>query len=108
MTDGTSEGTVLLKDIAAGAASSDPGSFSLLASGSAVFTVTNALGGQDLWATNGTQLGTVMLQTLDSSSANYVLAPLALGNGKAVFVNTTPSSGQELWVTDGTPAARLC
>ncbi len=58
ITDGTPEGTVLVRDIATGGPSSAPQEFTALSGGRAVFSAYTASGGRELWVTDGTSDGT--------------------------------------------------
>ena len=62
VTDGTAAGTVLLKDISPGSASSSPQDFTRLLNGSLKFSASTAANGDELWMTDGTAAGTVMLE----------------------------------------------
>jgi ELWxxDGT repeat protein len=104
VTDGTSAGTMLLKDIATGANAgghpndSYPENFAVLANGRAVFQANNG----DLWSTDGTSAGTMLVK--DSFDWRVFAV---LPNGQAVFQNSDLTHGTELWVTDGTSAGTM-
>jgi ELWxxDGT repeat protein len=108
ITDGSAAGTLLLKNIAADtnvAAGSDPSGFVALANNHVVFAANDALTGNELWVTDGTSAGTVMLADIntglnDSSPGNFV----QIGNGQVLFSADNGVNGSELWVTDGTVA----
>ena len=74
-TDGTTNGTYLLKDINTGSASSDPSNF-LRWGNKVLFTATTATYGNELWETDGTLSGTQLLKdirtgTASSSASNF-------------------------------------
>ena len=67
VTDGTPEGTMLLKDIVPGAESSDPELFSAAKFGGTYgvyFTAYTPATGRELWISDGTPAGTKMIQDL--------------------------------------------
>jgi ELWxxDGT repeat protein len=107
-TDGTSAGTMLLKDIATGANAgghpndSYPENFAVLANGRAVFQARDATNNGDLWSTDGTSAGTMLVK--DSFDWRVFAV---LPNGQAVFQNSDLTHGTELWVTDGTSAGTM-
>lgn len=110
-TNGTSVGTVLIKDIYPGASSGSPLNFAAV--GGTLFfsgfdgTATTGTG-RELWKSDGTAAGTVLVKdiwvgTSSSSPANLV----ALGTSvyfSASDGTTAPGTGTELWVSDGTAA----
>jgi len=107
VSDSTSEGTFLLKDIDPGAGSSHP--FGLTALGDKViFAATNDDHGTELWVTDGTPSGTVLVKDIspgESSSIDTGLSsPFIVYNNKAYFSANDGIHGDELWVTDGTTA----
>ena len=105
VTDGTAAGTVLLKDINVGTASSDAYGFMALDSDSVVFTATDASHGKELWITDGTAAGTSLLKDINPGTANsYPFGLVAIGGGRLLFSANDGTSGTELWVTDGTTA----
>lgn len=109
-TDGSSAGTVLLRDIEPGRTPFMTGSsFSTPNSGSpeqmttigdtAFFVASSAQG--ELWKTDGTTEGTVVVKDIfpDDDARPYDLVNFG---GKLYFFATAPDSGTELWVSDGT------
>jgi ELWxxDGT repeat protein len=100
--DGTPEGTNLLKDIAPGRQSSFP--FWLTDVGSTLFFLTDLGGRNQLWKSNGTDEGTVQLAEFDRDTSDTweKSAPIAFG-GKLYFSAFTDEAGRELWTSDGTP-----
>ncbi len=116
VTDGTTEGTVLLKDIIEGGASGIPGlgnnyydaSFADIGNGKVLFQAYTSSNGYELWITDGTTAGTQLLKDINAGSANGLNWGLGtvtgLGNGKFIFTAYTEETGHELWITDGTSA----
>jgi ELWxxDGT repeat protein len=113
--DGTSAGTVLLKDINTGTDSSNPDNFYRF-NNMALFTATDATHGNEIWKTDGTPGGTVLLKDINpgtGSSTNIeVIAGIPINfflgfhsfNGRAYFQSNDGTSTGELWTTDGTTA----
>jgi ELWxxDGT repeat protein len=100
---------VLFKDLNPGAAGSSPGGWTAV-NGRAVFSATTAAAGTELWVSDGTAPGTVLL--LDANAGAGSATPEFLGNlvvggvGQAntlLVLMTTAANGAELWTTDGTP-----
>lgn len=106
VTDGTANGTTLVKDIYPGSNGSYPnGSYpsNFYAFGSQVlFSAETALG-QELWVTNGTPDGTVLLKDINTVSTHSSPRGFTEFNGKVYFSANDGINGTELWVTNGTP-----
>jgi len=58
--------------------------------------------GFELWKTDGTATGTVLVKDINPIGYSYPGDLLNL-NGALIFSATTPSFGKELWTSDGTP-----
>lgn len=100
-TNGTEEGTVLVKDIREGAASSFP--TELTESGGILyFTADDGVLGRELWKTDGSELGTVMVKDINRSSVSHQIGNLFDYNGTLVFSVEDGVSGVELWKSGGT------
>jgi len=107
-TDGTENGTVLVKDIFPGAAGSDCQHFYIV-NDYLLFTATTSLG-IELWRTDGTAAGTVLVKDINAGSASGI--PATWGPSIAVkyyvwndvlyFAGNNGVSGEELWRSDGT------
>src|SRR5436853_601150 len=70
-----------------------------------LFSATDSTYGYELWVTDGTAGGTVLVKDIfPGTPGSYPKNITALGNGKAVFSATDGFDGRELWVTDGTTA----
>jgi ELWxxDGT repeat protein len=97
--DGTTAGTILLKDINVGSLSSEPTYFTVC-NGLLFFQATTPLRSQGLWVSDGTPNGTVMLGNQYSnpigSSTNFISM-----NNKIYFQGNS-GSGYGLWESDGT------
>jgi ELWxxDGT repeat protein len=104
-TDGTSAGTMILRDIRPGPASSDPHEFTLLGAGGAtVFVADDGVHGSELWRTDGTSAGTQLLVDIAAGAAASNPMSLTAVNGVAYFVADDGIRGLELWRSDGTTA----
>jgi ELWxxDGT repeat protein len=106
-TDGTPQGTALVKDIHPGTARSTP--MYLTAVGGAVyFTADDGEHGVELWKSDGTAAGTVMVTDLAEGSGSPRPVPLGALGGRLIFAadwgDPVAALGREPWVTDGTPA----
>lgn len=104
-TDGTAAGTQLVKDIdvrirESGKTSIGPENL-LVFHNKLYFTADDGLHGRDLWQSDGTASGTVMVRDLIVGSKTARTANLTLVNDQLLF--TTYSSGKmTLWKSDGT------
>jgi ELWxxDGT repeat protein len=102
--DGTAAGTVLLKDINAGAVSSSPASFYQY-NNMVFFSAKTAANGIELWKTDGTTSGTVMLKDINPGVSNGFTSLFFYPyNGRAYFTANDGVTGDEIWSTDGTTA----
>ena len=95
----------LVKDIWVGGESSAPKEFAWM-DGQMYFAGDNEGMGIELWKTDGTAMGTVLvadINPLEDSDPSW----LAAGNGLLFFRANDGTSGDEVWVTDGTAAGTL-
>jgi ELWxxDGT repeat protein len=106
VTDGSANGTSLVKDInpASTSASSFPYNITALGNGRALFTADDGTTyGRELWVTDGTLAGTSLVKDINSGSGSSSPQEItALGDGRVLFQADDGTSGKELWVTDGT------
>ncbi len=103
-TDGTAEGTWMVKDIWPGVGKSYPGAFYEL-NGWLLFWADDGDHGQELWRSDGTPEGTTLVKDLDPGGDGYSLgfANSAIFDGLLYFGGYDSLTGVELWRTDGTP-----
>jgi len=102
VTDGTSAGTFMVKDIDPGTSSSNPTEF-FAADGRVFFSADDGMNGAELWTSDGTPSGTVMVADLNPGPSDSLPANLAAtAGGRICFTAFTAAAGRELWVTDGT------
>jgi trimeric autotransporter adhesin len=106
-TDGTVDGTFLVKDINPGSKDSDPARLTV-AGNTLYFTATNGstANGIELWRTDGTSTGTTMVADIrpGTGSSNPLGNPggaLIPFNGKVYFTADDGTTGRELWFSDG-------
>ncbi|WP_428666255.1 ELWxxDGT repeat protein [Runella sp.] len=111
-TDGTTAGTVMVKDIYAGSSSSNPFGLTVY-NGKLYFIATNGINGYELWQSDGTSAGTSMVIDLNPGYNNgFLTSPLSSDkygvlvafNNKLFFRADNGTSGHELWQSDGTAA----
>src|SRR5206468_30406 len=99
-TDGTSDGTVMLADVAPGAASSNP-VLGPVAGSTAYFTATAPASGTELWRTDGTIGGTRVVQDLNPGANGS--SPRMLGAfGSSLVFQAFDGTKTSLYITDGT------
>ena len=110
ITDGTSAGTTVLKDVHQGQQGTNPQYFATFGTKALFQGFDGAtLGsyavpgahGQALWITDGTAAGTTVIEGTANSGPRLITD---LGTGRAVFSAAAGSAGLELWATDGTAA----
>lgn len=97
-TDGTEQGTSLVKDINEGDADSNPGNFAVL-NGELYFTADDGVNGVELWKTNGSEAGTVLVQDIRSGELGSNPTSLVASDGLLYFAADDGVNGRELWVT---------
>ena len=103
--DGTISGTTVLKDINPGDGDSMDYVFpqSTFFDNELYFTADNGANGSELWKTDGTQQGTVMVKDINfgiGASWPNLRESVEL-DGKMYFSAKTSTQGRELWVTQG-------
>ncbi|MCU0469766.1 MAG: hypothetical protein MUF58_14300 [Arcicella sp.] len=113
-TDGTPQGTILLKDINNGSSTSynfsnEPAQIEH--NGILYFAALDGINGIELWRSDGTVEGTYLLKDINTNNSdpnpvNRDSFPTYFNvfNGKIYFIAFHPTFGREIWYTDGTNA----
>ena len=97
----------MLKDInPTPAIGSGPGNFIVV--GNQLFFTASDANGTELWKTDGTTLGTVMVKDINTNpSTGYNPGSLIAFNNELYFSANDGVSGIELWKSDGTPSGTI-
>jgi ELWxxDGT repeat protein len=102
VTDGTVEGTTLLKEIHPGREGSNPAGLTVVGN-QLFFAADDGSVGRELWSTDGTPEGTTLVKDINpgrgASSPEWITAD----GGRAFFSADDGINGRELWSSDGTP-----
>jgi ELWxxDGT repeat protein len=99
--DGTKDGTVLVKDIRVGATGSDP-LYLFNLNGTVFLNANDGTTGRELWKTDGTSAGTVLIRDLRSGGSQSTPFNFADVNGILYFVSVATNFGFSIWKSDGT------
>src|SRR5207245_1645051 len=114
--DGTSTGTSLVKDIYPGGSWGYYGYYYLNSSsphnltnvnGTLFFTARDGTNGEELWKSDGTANGTVVVKDINPGSAGSSPSNLTNVNGTLFFSAYDSTHGVELWWSDGTSTRTL-
>ncbi|MBX7256993.1 MAG: hypothetical protein K1Y02_11585 [Candidatus Hydrogenedentes bacterium] len=103
VTDGTQEGTRLLKDVRPGPASSEMGSMTVIGD-VAWFQANDGEHGNELWVTDGTAEGTVMVKDVCPGAGGSDPHYFEKAGDYVYFFANDGQHGIEVWRTDGTNA----
>ncbi|MCD6013300.1 MAG: hypothetical protein K0Q79_3162 [Flavipsychrobacter sp.] len=114
ISDGTASGTFLLKDINPGSSSSKTstaaGIYFTEIGGNVFFSAMDATNGEELWKTDGTGAGTVLVKDINPGSASgcsgtswfAMLSLLPVSTDTFYFTANNGVDGYEVWMSDGT------
>ena len=103
VTNGTSKGTFMVKDLANGSFNSSPGSFKKFGKNRLFFRSRNIDAGSEPHISNGTKKGTKMLSDIYNGKESSSPTPLGFLNKKMLF-SSNGSLGRELYATNGKPS----
>jgi ELWxxDGT repeat protein len=101
-TDGTAEGTTMVKDIFPGLDGSISGYFEYFSSvhnGILYFRANDGVSGEELWRSDGTDSGTYLLKDVTFGSLGSSVGEFASSGAYFYF---TANTGSQLWRSDGT------
>jgi ELWxxDGT repeat protein len=114
VSDGTASGTAMVRDICPGTTSSAPFGFSAAAgyyihqfseyNGKLYFRAGDGVHGTELWATDGTTIGTALVSDIWPGAGNSNPFAMTVFNTKILFAAADSLHGMELWTSDGTSA----
>ncbi|MEJ1237355.1 ELWxxDGT repeat protein [Chryseolinea sp. T2] len=99
--DGTTEGTMLVKDINPGLSNSRP-EFITRLNDYIIFNATGTSNGQELWRSDGTAEGTQLIKDISPGIVSSMPTNMVNAGGTVYFSAVTPETGRELWKSDGT------
>ena len=103
-TDGTTAGTILVKDINPTAGTSSSCQYFVNLNGLLVFVADNGSNGFEIWKSDGTNAGTSMVTDINPGSNDANPVNLTVVGNYVYFVANDGTNGIELWKTDGTAA----
>ena len=102
VSDGTTKGTRLVKDLTAGSSSSNASDFTSF-DGKTFFRAEGGGLGTELFRSDGTRSGTRLVKDIDPAGSGFPRELTKVGD-TLLFTAADPSEGRELWRTDGTTA----
>jgi ELWxxDGT repeat protein len=104
--DGTVDGTAMVKDIDPGGADSNPIGSAVL-NGALFFTADDGIHGEELWRTDGTETGTSIVKDINPGEGVSFPDHLVSSGGFLFFGANDGVHGFELWKSDGTEAGTV-
>jgi ELWxxDGT repeat protein len=110
-TDGTAVGTTMVAAIFPGHDAiydDNTGTFNMVALGTKLyFPANDGVNGTELWMSDGTQKGTVMVKDILPGAGSSNVLSLKNANGTLYFNADNGTNGSELWKSDGTAAGTV-
>lgn len=100
-TDGTPQGTALVKDIAPGEDSSYVSGSRVAIGGVLYFAANDGTSGAELWRSDGSEAGTWRVKDINPTGSSSPVGLTAVGN-TLFFTANDGANGPELWKSDGT------
>lgn len=117
MTDGTKEGTKMVKDINPfGGSLAYPKPKLTIVNGTAFFIANDGIHGDELWKSDGTEEGTMMVKDINNgegaafasySTDAYQANEFTSVNGIIFFIANDGTNGNGLWKSDGTETGTI-
>ncbi|MGZ3458813.1 MAG: ELWxxDGT repeat protein, partial [Archangium sp.] len=104
--NGSKDGTVLVKDVFPGSENSDP-RFLTGVGGTLFFIAADGAHGRELWKTDGTPEGTVLVKDIRPGTEGSGATGLTAVGGTLFFIADDGVHGPELWKSDGTEAGTV-
>jgi ELWxxDGT repeat protein len=98
--DGTTSGTVMVKDINSGSGSSYPNYLTAVGN-TLYFKATDGTYGEELWKSDGTASGTVMVKDIRSGSGSSSPSYLTAVGNTLYFQANDGTDGEELYTNLG-------
>ena len=109
--DGTAQGTVLVKDIYPGPGDSihrySDDLYMVSSNGRVFFSADDGTNGRELWMSDGTEAGTVLVKDILPGPLGGGANSLTDVDGTVFFVAYDPDHGRELWKSDGTASGTV-
>ncbi len=97
ISDGTSAGTRLVRDIFPGPRDSSPESFFEISPGRVIFVADDGLTGAELWETDGTEAGTRPIADINPGTEPSAPRNFSIVANRLWFSAFTRAQGRELW-----------
>jgi ELWxxDGT repeat protein len=104
--DGTANGTVMVKDIYPGTSGSYPNGMAVIGS-TLYFLANDGTNGRELWKSDGTTNGTVMVKDINSAGNGLSWEDVTVLGNTLYFNADDGTNGWELWTSDGTSAGTV-
>jgi ELWxxDGT repeat protein len=106
-TDGSEQGTVRITNLGTIDASLVPSKYDMVVAGSMLYFTADGPKGTEVWRSDGTQAGTILLKDIrpggSGSDPRYLY-----GTAKHVFFSADDGvHGEQTWMSDGTPAGTV-
>lgn len=106
-TDGTVEGTVMIKDINPTAGAIRANNSLVAMNGFVYFPANDGVHGLELWKSDGSAAGTVLVKDIQAGPAGYGIWNLCVMNNVLYFSADDAVHGRELWKSNGTTAGTV-